>query len=522
MSASAAKPALHIGLIPLDERPVNTRYPAMTAAVGGALVHVPPPESLSHYRQAAPAEALLGWLRETAPRLDALIVSVEMLGFGGLIPSRVGHETLATVLQRLDVLWKLKHDFPALALYGFNVITRIPAYNSAFEEPEYWGTHGRALWEASAVIDQHRQQMAEGGLVEQAAAAIPPDVYADFTRRRLRNHLVNLAGIELWASGVFDLLVLSSDDTSAYGFSTREKAWLRYWAEVLPLADRAAMHRRPLLMYPGADEVGSALVARLMNAHQALSPRFEVVYALPGEAHNTAPYEDGPVAVTVERQIAAVGGSMAETGAGGAAGADAVLMINPPVTGAFEFEPDFYESVREGRRPALTAFAQAIKARLAAGERVIVADVAYPNGADPLLMGCLLAEGVPLDQLAAYAGWNTAGNTLGTALAQGCAALAAADPTAQERLLCHRLVEDWGYQRVVRADMRAALQAETGSSEVLPAHLAAVAARIETALQTWLAALPGLGGRWRITPGSVRLPWKRLFEVDFDLEPVEA
>jgi hypothetical protein len=37
-------------------------------------------------------------------------------------------------------------------------------------------------------------------------------------------------------------------------------------------------------------------------------------------------------------------------------------------------------------------------------------------------------------------------------------------------------------------------------------------------LSDCLSQLPGFGTNWRIVPGSVRLPWKRLFEVDFELE----
>ena len=35
---------LTIALVPLDERPVNTRYPQMLGAIGGANVLLPPPE----------------------------------------------------------------------------------------------------------------------------------------------------------------------------------------------------------------------------------------------------------------------------------------------------------------------------------------------------------------------------------------------------------------------------------------------------------------------------------------------
>jgi hypothetical protein len=150
-----------------------------------------------------------------------------------------------------------------------------------------------------------------------------------------------------------------------------------------------------------------------------------------------------------------------------------------------------------------------------AGQPVIVADVAYPNGADPVLIELLLQR-TPIDKLAAYGAWNTAGNTIGVALAQACVAQAAYSPEqrlAQQRFLLHRFVEDWGYQHLVRSE----LHAELGVSNLPAAEQQQVCAQIEVRLNALIERLPGFAGRWRIAPGSVRLPWQRLFEVDFEL-----
>ncbi len=47
-------------------------------------------------------------------------------------------------------------------------------------------------------------------------------------------------------------------------------------------------------------------------------------------------------------------------------------------------------------------------------------------------------------------------------------------------------------------------------------------ARIERRLGELIARLPGFAGRYTLVPGSVRLPWGRTFEVDFELTPVQA
>jgi hypothetical protein len=91
---------------------------------------------------------------------------------------------------------------------------------------------------------------------------------------------------------------------------------------------------------------------------------------------------------------------------------------------------------------------------------------------------------------------------------------------ANEHFLLHRLVEDWGYQQAIRPRLREWLIAETGLSELREDGIAAAETWIEPRLAAVLGDLAAFAGSWRIVPGSVRLPWGRTFEVDFDLEPI--
>lgn len=500
---------MRIGLIPLDERPVNTRYPAMIAAIAGVDLVLPPADLLSSFRTPAPCDDLAEWLRDSADELDALVVSLEMLAYGGLIASRITSEPAEAILPRLNLLRDLRAHAPGLTILGFNLITRISNANWATEEPPYWATYGTRMYRFSQLIDRQ----ARGEPVEAELAALRTELPAadlhDFLRRRLRNHTINLAALQLAIDGVLDLLVLSSDDTSPYGLPTREKRWLSAWAGLLSSDER-------LLMYPGADEVGSALVGRLINQHAGRTPHFEAHYAVPGGEEVVAPFEDGPVRVTVERQVRAVGGTI---GAG-----DIWVGVNPPVPRRSEWSAAHAEVERAERLPYLQALADQAQQQIDRGRLVIIADVAYPNGADPVLVD-LLRERVQLPGLAAYGAWNTAGNTIGTALAHGCAARLASTPAARaahERFLVHRFVEDWGYQQVVRRQARAWLVQTTGTDEPGEANLEETTAWIEERLSRLIDDLPGFAGRYRIVPGSTWLPWRRLFEVDFTIESVHG
>lgn len=499
---------MRIGLIPLDERPANTRDPALIAAAAGVTLVLPPSHLLSRQRQPADCAGLAAWLEGVASTLDGVVVACEQLSYGGLIAARISDEPAETVIQRLAVARRLRQRFPRLTIYGFSVITRVSNANDAVEEPLYWATYGEAIYRWSQALDQVQQGKVSVKLLAEAQQQVPADLRHNVLRRRLRNHLFNLAALHLLNDGVFDLLVLSSDDTSPFGLPSREKRWLDSWAGLLPACER-------LLMYPGADEVGSVLVMRMALARAGLQPVVTVQYAPAADRHNVAAFEDGPVTLTVERQLAAAGCRLAAA----AEEADLWLGVNAPVARRAEWNPIDGPREQQIRYSAVRELVWQAVAAMRAGQTVAFADVAYPNGADPLLIGLMAAQ-LELPKLVAYGGWNTAGNTIGGVIAQACAGLLGGEQhrIAQERLLLHRLVEDYGYQHLARRELRQWLQAAYGQPELTAELIPLAAARVEQSLNNTIATLPGFASRWQLLPGSVTFPWQRTFEVDFTLQ----
>ena len=128
-------------------------------------------------------------------------------------------------------------------------------------------------------------------------------------------------------------------------------------------------------------------------------------------------------------------------------------------------------------------------------------------------------------RLAGYAGWNTAGNTLGTALA--CAALVPDKPTpttegARLSFLLERLADDALFQ----ADLRQEISAPLGGSFVRleGARLEETRKKVQELLGERVVRLfeehfkPTLfeGHRPHLTRVAVDLPWPRTFEVEVE------
>ena len=494
---------LRIALVPLDERPACAELPGMVAAVAGATVASPDAALLPHFRAPGDPEGLARWLRAQAPDVDAVVVALETLGHGGLVPSRLGVEPAGTVSAPWEALRRI--DVP---VHASAVVQRTPDSDDATEEPAYYELHGRALHRLSAALDERARGVADDEAVRAARQAVPVEYRRDFLARRRRNHELNLHALGLAVDGVVRTLVITADDTAPAAVGTAELDWLRHWIDWLELSDR-------VLTYPGADEVGAVLVARALVQASGAPLRVSIEADQPDALARVAAYENVPIRITAQRQIAAAGGVVVEP-----ADADLHLLVHAPQGGDWAFGPP--ASTDPAAAAATAARAGAL---VDAGRAVAVADCAQSNGADPALVA-MLSDHVPLTALAAYAGWNTAGNTLGTAIAHGAAVVVGRragtfDTRAHEQLLLHRFAEDWAYMSSVRGTVRARRDGGGGDWH---RHLRVepgdpVVDVIGDALSRQLSRLPGFAG-WRLRTGSVRLPWQRLFEVGFQLEQV--
>ncbi|MDE6397719.1 MAG: DUF4127 family protein, partial [Clostridiales bacterium] len=260
------------------------------------------------------------------------------------------------------------------------------------------------------------------------------------------------------------------------------------------------------LIYPGADEVGLTLLARFINAKQG-APRVAVDYASEQGKFAVPAYEDRPLCESVKMQLAAAGCLRA----GDEFSSDFTLMVNVP-SGGMQSAADESDSVQYRTERSLAEFVCKAAHLLAGGVSVAIADVAYVNGADTQLVRLLDKAGVAL-RLAAYAGWNTSSNTLGTAIAQASVCRACGATAAHKRFLALRYYEDAGYCAHTRKTVcERALPAlglhyfDAGEKQGKVAEL--VRNEIEAHMR---AIMPSVARDYKIT--HCEMPWKRMFEV---------
>ena len=146
---------------------------------------------------------------------------------------------------------------------------------------------------------------------------------------------------------------------------------------------------------------------------------------------------------------------------------------------------------------------------------VVICDIAYSNGADPILIDLLLERPELFNKVWAYAGWNTTGNTVGSALSIGSACVSTAfqaqglNDSMLKKIMFMRLMDDWAYQTLVRKELQAN---KLGPEQQLLLN------RLMDDCAKRLSRTIGFNAK------SIQyiLPWQRTFEVEINLDSQPA
>jgi len=494
--------------IPLDERPCNYKYPLqIVEGVKDIEIIVPPMDILNKKKESADIERLWEFVKENIAQCDYGILSLDMLIYGGLLPSRLHHYDTDILIKRCQAIRELKVLNPSIKLYGFNLIMRVPSYDSAEEEPDYYATYGESIFKTSWLKDKLERGHGnedEKAQYEVLLKHIPKEYFNDYFERRENNYKVTEEALNLVKEGIFEDFVIPQDDSSLYGVQSQEQGKHRQTIRELSIASK-------VYMYPGADEVGCTLLSRIINNHEKKIPKVFVRFSSVKGAEIIPKYEDRPYYETLKSHVISSGMCICDS----SSESDLVLIMNTPGVEMIEsWEQNINLRTNTSHRN-LNEIVIAMKNYINEGKKVILADVAYSNGGDLELLDLLREEGI-LHKLYAYGGWNTNGNTLGTVLAMGTAALYYGE---NKKLLAYRLIEDCGYQALARQKVINLLPSQGLGYYDFKDKTAWVQEKTKEFLQQFINEKLTNGNEdATIKLTTVSFPWRRMFEVDLELE----
>ena len=555
-------------LVPLDSRPVCSTMVQKLGKLAGINVIVPPKELLDNYQEPADGKKLWQWLQIKAPAAKTSIVSADILLHGSLLQTRQHIATEAEQNEFLSQLAKLQKELKVHnylqaeastaapsphQLQLFSVIPRLLVSDEVY--PDCW--YQWHLMRYSQLLDmvQINGDFAMTQELCEYKQEIPPDILNKYTsiftqsqsfnekllailtqQAKSSNSLPSTAPLSFRTNIAAPLVIIGQDDSSPFGLPKMTANQLERFITEHELQTSAQ------LTY-GADEIGALLLTRHFLQQSKWLPKLYVHYGSPQAEFKHMPYMAASVGATLRNQAQLVGAQLVAT----PNEADIILFVH---CGDDDAKPTAAE-------------VEQLAHELEQGKLVALIDLSANFEADEMLLPNLIEAGVPVNRLAAYAGWNTFSNSSGTALAQGIifagrlrelqtwqntkaaevlskTTLANADDSCQNiaalyaanlSFTAERMLEDYYYQKLIHPELRPYLESfGVTPTDLEPEEKQWTEHRIQERLALYadwlcwhsLSRTPFYTDTHNayylkdLTVGA-KLPWNRVFEVDINL-----
>lgn len=439
---SFSQESSRIVLLPLDSRPACTDLPKRLAHIGNIELVIPPDEILDHYHQPADRDALRRWLTVEASRTDTMILSADMLLHGSLLHSRKNELTDDDVTSMIDFLRMLRQEHPTLRLYVFHTIPRLLIADDKDTEEYQSDMLTYSTLQEEVLLFGQVEQLED---LQELEKDIPQEVRDRYHRLYTRNLHTNEALFALVEDGTIDYLAIGQDDGHIFGLPNLVKHQLDRRLHRTPtLADRIEIVR-------GADELAMLLVSRI-TLEQSDPLSVYIAYSDEDTGSIVMPFMSQSVNTTVDEKLASVNALRAQT----IDESDFVLYLYIGDDASNTLLPR--KAVDELRRYD------------AMDKPIALVDLSQHFRASETLFPILLSEKFSLHRLIAYAGWNTASNAIGTAVAQASIYVSEMKhaQSSEDRLaighanlhfLNDRFLDDYYYMKLVQPYLKLRLSA---------------------------------------------------------------
>ncbi|MFA7435962.1 MAG: DUF4127 family protein, partial [Bacilli bacterium] len=125
-------------LLPLDERPCNYEFGRKIFKETDIDIVTCDLSILGKKKIPANLKAIDEFLSKETLDAYGLVVSMDMLLYGGIVPSRLHVKNEAELINRIQILREIKKNNPKIKIFAFDLIMRCPQYSSDDEEPDYY------------------------------------------------------------------------------------------------------------------------------------------------------------------------------------------------------------------------------------------------------------------------------------------------------------------------------------------------------------------------------------------------
>ncbi len=407
-----------IAIVPIDNRPICYDLIEDVLRIDENIeFFMPKIEALGGLYSSANIRQLFDFL-ESLDKVDYLVVSLDTVAYGGLIPSRRCENTFEEIKERIEKFKDIASK-KAKKILAFSSIMRISNNNINEEEKEYWKDYGTEIFDWSVKTHKLHQNIINN---------IPQEILDDYIATRKRNFDINKIYLNWAKEGFFDTLIFSKDDCFEYGLNVKEADELSSIIEEENI--------KSAKVKTGADEIPLALLSRALNDKEKI--KINPIFIEENSINQISKYEDITIKNCVLSQI------------------------------------EMANCILDNKKPDLTLVVNNFKTEQGdwvLGDRInflekninfpktpyFIADVNNANGADKKLIKEIFDNGT--ENFYGYCGYNTSANTIGCAIFVAIAKFIAIKNKSYsenmfKKLQLIRFLDDWAYQTISRKPIR--------------------------------------------------------------------
>jgi hypothetical protein len=483
---------LKVGLIPLDSRPCNTGWLTEFANIAGVKLINYPYEKCGNLLVGASLNDQIKWIEENYMNMDYLVVSADGLCSGGLVQARLGRIDYQVVSEKIAIFKTLKEKNPKLKIYVFDTLMRtsITAYDK--ESAYYWSKVNEYSLLKGRVhfynLDEDKQKLAE------LENTIPPTVLNTYLTARKIKHDLNKLFIEFVEKEYIDYLILLQEDSQPMSIQKIEQSIIADLVTKNP-------HQNRIKVYNGTDEGGVILLAKAMLEAYKLAPKLKLVLPSSDVLDHIMLFEDRNFSDNLMKMLETLNMSLTSND-----DADFILSIYAEyknkdlnLSSTIKVDPikddNYYNFIKTTNH------------LIKEGKPTCFVDLLFPNGGSDVIL-----DDIDNKNLTCYSAWNTASNSLGSALANIAAYVvgkinnSANYESLNKDYTKERILDDCLYQYISRRKYNeAALKKNI--------NIFNLGEDGEDAIKEMESDLKTISKKYLTDDFTLELPWNRTFEA---------
>lgn len=482
---------IKVGIVPLDSRPCNTSWLLKLGMAANYQMIMYPQEKCGNLHYGANIYDMVEWINSQAENLDYLIISGDGFAFGGLIQAREAKINLEEIIPLLGILRKVKSNYPKLKIYLFDTIMRTSISATNVETGKYWSLmnqYSRALGRYYFLKESN-----DLNIIQDLETKIPKNIIDTYLLAREKKLQITLFYIQLLKENVIDEMIILQEDSMPYGIQKKDQEFLEKEVKKLGLVNK-------ICFYNGTDEGGVVLLAKIMIENSGND--YNVYLHLPKEEilNKCCLFEDRPLKENIEKMCKTIGLNITEN----LENSNIVLAIFARKDN-IDLNLDQFEEVKVAKDLIYNDYIKDLN-NLINEYPVTFVDLYFPNGGSFEIL-----KDVNYHKLVNYSAWNTASNSLGSALCATCAYLVGASKDMLDNFKYERIMDDCIYQYIARRKVNSILWNDKINIYDLNNYGEDTLKKIKEVMHQYDSVIDN-------RKYNVYLPWNRTFEIEIEMK----